>query len=250
MMIRSPISGCIPILFFLTSIAICAETTPLPNPNGQTGAATSSTSPSSTSSSGGLLINQVRQFELTFNTARNHFDKSEFGLAASLLERLLISDRESFVSTDDSTFSVRDAAWKLVEQLPTEIRRRVGSNLDRSAEADVTSSKNEGSTGRLALIAMRHRYSIPGLQIVRRLAMQYRDLSRHQLAATAFGQIAQHPRATISQQFFARVGQIESLVAAGQIENALTVCREIQKLPVPVEVSKGGNKITSGAWTS
>ena len=173
--------------------------------------------------SAGLRIAHDRRVEQWLDAAIVHLDRDEFGLASSVLARVLTGEQDYFIRRETTVVVARDAAWKLAKKLPQDLLRRLEEDLDRSAFSAWAVARQTNSTAEIASLAVRYRFSLSGVEALRTLAALFRDTSQHQLSAVAWEHIAEHPRASLSYRTAARVAQVESLISAKRFDEASAV---------------------------
>src|SRR5579871_1086944 len=158
-------------------------------------------------------------------------DAREFASAASLLEQILDSPAESFVTDGGvgTLVSSRQRAQRLMDRLPAETRARLESDLDRAARENWTGIKSQQLED-VAAFASRYRMTQPGLEALQIIAFNYRDTSRHELAAFAFGRMIDHPRITPAQRMSAILARIDSLLIIGRRDEVQQVAVTYAKL--------------------
>ena len=203
---------------------------------------------------GGLGLPVDRDVEQWLLAARGHLERGESALAAVLLARVLSAEEDSFVWQNSRMVIARDEAWQLSRRLSDEARSQLESDLDRVGSDAWTIAQESPLRDELATLAARHRFSRPGLDALRWLAAQQRDLGQHELAAAALGRVSEHVRATTTQRTVARLVRIECLSAAGRIEAAVRACdmairEEAAVTPErPVTITISGRNIVPREW--
>ncbi len=198
--------------------------------------------------SSGLRLTQDRMVDQWLDAAREHVERQEFAVASSLLARVFGVEQESFAATGSASVLARDAAWQLSRRLPDEMRARLEADLDRAAGDAWAIVRVGESRDEIAAFAIRHRYSIAGLEALRTLAAARRDVSQHESAAAAWARVAEHPRATTAQQTAARMARIESLVAAARHDEAARVCRDALAGELAPTIALAGRNVSPREW--
>ena len=196
----------------------------------------------------GLRLAQDRQLDQWLDAARGHVARQEFGLAYGLLARVLSAEHESFATNGSATILTRDEAWRLAKRLPDEVRARLEADLDRAAREAWAIVRTRDSREEIAAFAVRHRFSVSGLEALRTLAAARRDTSQHESAAAAWARVAEHPRATRTQRTAARLARIESLVAATRLEEAVRVCSAALNDDLAPAIALAGRNISPREW--
>ena len=198
--------------------------------------------------SSGLRLVEDRQVNRWLDAARGHVEHREFTLAASLLSQVFGTENDSFVVTGSATVLARDEAWRLTKRLPDDIRLLVEADLDRTAGDAWTVVRAGGSRDEIAAFADRYRFSIPGVEALLTLAAVHRDNSQHESAASAWARVAEHPRATKTQQTSARLARIDALMAATRFEEAARVCNRVLNEDLAPNIALASRDISPREW--
>ena len=198
--------------------------------------------------SAGLRLAQDWQVERWLDLARGHLERQEFGPASRFLARVISSEDESFAADGSISMLARDEAWRLAKRLPDDMRGRLEADLDRAAVDAWVIERASDSRDEIAAFAVRHRFSIAGLEALRLLAAAKRDASQHESAAAAWARVAEHPRATTTQRTAARLARIESLVAASRSEEAARVCSAALNDDLAPAIALAGRNIAPREW--
>jgi len=198
--------------------------------------------------SAGLRLAQDRQVDQWLDAARGHVERQEFALASGLLARVFGSEEESFATNGSATILARDEAWRLAKRLPDGVRTRLEADLDRTAGDAWGIVRASDSRDDIAAFAIRHRFSVSGLEALRMLAAARRDASQHESAAAAWARVAEHPRATMVQRTAARLARIESLTAAARHDEASRVCSVALNEDLAPIIAIAGRNISPREW--
>ena len=212
------------------------------------GAAVRDETPADASRLGGLRLAEDRQVEQWLIAARGHLERRESAAAAAFLARVLNTDEDSFLVMNSSLVVARDEAWKLTRRLADEVRSQLEVDLDRVALDAWTIAKTGDARDEFAALAVRHRYSQSGLEALRRLAAVQRDLGQYESAAAAWSRVAEHVRATTGQRTAARMTQIECLVAANRLDEAVRVSDAALRAELSPAVVISGRSVVPRAW--
>ncbi len=212
------------------------------------GAVSRDESPADANRLGGLRFVVDRQVEQWLVAARGHLERRESAAAAAFLARVLNADEDSFVVVNSSLVVARDEAWKLTRRLADEVRSQLEADLDRVAFDARAAGKVGDSREETVALAVRHRFSLAGLEALRRLAATQRDLGQYESAAAAWGRVAEHVRATTAQRTAATMTQIESLVAANRLEEAVRVCAAALRAELSPTVTISGRTVVPREW--
>ncbi len=205
-------------------------------------------SPADANRLGGLRLVVDRQVEQWLVAARGHLERRESATAATFLARVLNADEDSFVVVNSSLVVARHEAWKLTRRLTDEARSQLEADLDRVAFDARAVGKVGDSREETVALAVRHRFSLAGLEALRRLAATQRDLGQYESAAAAWGRVAEHVRATTAQRTAATMTQIESLVAANRWEEAVRVCDAALRAELSPTVAISGRTVVPREW--
>ena len=234
---------------YVASVFVASAEARLPELRGaEPGAALRDETPADASRVGGMRLAEDRQVEQWLVAARGHLERRESAAAAAFLVRVLNADEDSFIVMNSSLVLARDEAWKLTRRLADEARSQLETDLDRTALDAWTVAKTGDARDEIAALAVRHRYSLSGLEALRRLAALQRDLGQYESAAAAWSRVAEHVRATTAQRTAARMMQIECLVAANRLDEAVRECAAALRAELsPVVVISGRSEVPR-AW--
>ncbi|MCX7408861.1 MAG: PQQ-binding-like beta-propeller repeat protein [Planctomycetales bacterium] len=234
---------------FVASVFVASSGVRLSELRGaEPGAAVRDETPADASRLGGLRLAEDRQVEQWLVAARGHLERRESAAAAAFLARVLNADEDSFIVMNSSLAVARDEAWTLTRRLADEVRSQLETDLDRVALDAWTVAKAGDSRDEIVALAARHRYSLPGLEALRRLAAVQRDLGQYESAAAAWSRVAEHVRATTTQRTAARMTQIECLVAANRLEEAVRECDAALRTELSPAVAISGRSVVSRVW--
>ncbi|MEK6259305.1 MAG: PQQ-binding-like beta-propeller repeat protein [Planctomycetota bacterium] len=198
--------------------------------------------------SAGLRIAQDRQADQWLDAARGRIERQEFGPASALLARVFGAEEESFAINGSASMLARDEAWQLAKRLPDGVRMQLEADLDRTAGDAWNIVRASDSRDEITAFAIRHRYSVAGLESLRTLAAARRDASQHESAAAAWARVSEHPRATKVQRTAARLARIESLIAATRPEEAARVCRAALNDDLAPAIALAGQNVSPRDW--
>ncbi|MBC8116032.1 MAG: hypothetical protein H7062_16720, partial [Candidatus Saccharimonas sp.] len=198
--------------------------------------------------SAGLRIAQDRQADQWLDAARGRIERQEFGPASALLARVFGTEEESFAINGSASMLARDEAWQLAKRLPDGVRMQLEADLDRTAGDAWNIVRASDSRDEITAFAIRHRYSVAGLEALRTLAAARRDASQHESAAAAWARVSEHPRATKVQRTAARLARIESLIAATRPEEAARVCRAALNDDLAPAIALAGQNVSPRDW--
>lgn len=205
--------------------------------------------PSASDDSTGLQLPVDRQLDLRLSAVRRSIEEGDFGAAAALLSQISNADQVSFsAGSHDSTLRPAQAvASHLTELLPTELRKRLESEIDRRVQARWSVAK-AASLEVIAEFASLHYATGPGLEALRLLAGFHRDAGRHLQAAAAWKAVGEHPRASVVQRTIAMMARIESLLNHGDLADAQRAANLLSGDEVPESVLIGGKEVRPQEW--
>lgn len=196
-----------------------------------------------------LILPQDRLAEQQLENARKGIEKGDFAAAAAVLRQFISADDDSLARSSQAMTlaSIRSQSLQLMLQIPQEFRDRLYAELDRLADASWSAIKPNSPREEIVAIVKRYPGSIAGLNALRWLAASHRDNGRHKQAAIAWSQVAVHPRITQAQRTIALAAGIESLLAAGEIETAEQMAREVTSSD-PILI--GGKSVAPRDWVA
>lgn len=197
----------------------------------------------------GLQLPLDRQIDLRLKAVRRAIDDGDFGAAAALLSQISDADPISF-TTDIHESTLRPApavARQLADRLPTELRERLESELDRSVLARWHAIQG-ASPEVISEFASMHYATVPGLEALRLLAGLHRDAGRDVQAAAAWKAVEEHPRASAVQRTIAVMARTESLLNHGDLAGAQRAARQLSNYEIPNSVRIGGQAVSPQAW--
>lgn len=192
-----------------------------------------------------LALPQDRQIDQWFEAAVDSLDRSDFGTAAVLIDRLVRTEVTAYVAPRSGPARPAQlAAIQLLERLPVERRERVSKDLGMLGD-EAWRAAHDAGRDPVIQVACRYRSSPAGLEALSRIAAAYRDEGRHQQAAMAWLAVSRHPLIATDRRARAVLAGIDSLVIAGAWDDADRFARLLED-DIPVRIA--GRPVSTHDW--
>ncbi|MEI8020289.1 MAG: PQQ-binding-like beta-propeller repeat protein, partial [Schlesneria sp.] len=178
---------------------------------------------------------------------RQSIERKEFLGVLPLIDQVLIDPNSFFPTSNSTEVSTHEEVWRLLKQMPLEIRQRFDEQRRISAKIAWEQARIAG-VAEVGGFLCRFSDTTLATDAWWWIACYERDHGRRFQAAAAFSKVAKHPKATEQQRAMALIASAESHHGEKLLREPVTARRQLSGMDPNRKVAFAGRSQSLGEW--